>query len=85
LLEHWLGERWVGRCIRVDSTELSTSHIQQIVAALLPGVPVPAPPQAAADHAASSPGPGACQKEGLPLRQPFHCQATVRLAGPRRV
>jgi hypothetical protein len=39
LLERWLGERWVGRCIRVD-TELSMSQVQQIVDSLLPDVPV---------------------------------------------
>ena len=25
LLERWLGERWVGRCIRVDGNDLSMS------------------------------------------------------------
>jgi hypothetical protein len=40
LLQQWLGERWVGRCIRVDSTDLSMSQVQQIVDSLLPDVPV---------------------------------------------
>jgi Domain of unknown function (DUF4062) len=40
LLAQWLGERWVGRCIRVDSNDLSMSQVQQIVDSLLPDVPV---------------------------------------------
>jgi hypothetical protein len=40
LLERWLGERWVGRCIRVDSYDLSMSQVQQIVDSLLPDVPI---------------------------------------------
>ena len=40
LVERWLGERWVGRCIRVDSNDLSMSQVQQIVDSLLPDVPV---------------------------------------------
>jgi hypothetical protein len=40
LLEMWLGERWVGRCIRVDSNDLSMSQVQQIVDSLLADVPV---------------------------------------------
>lgn len=40
LLEQWLGERWVGRCIRVDGNDLSMSQVQQIVDSLLPDVPV---------------------------------------------
>ena len=40
LLERWLGERWVGRCIRVDSNDLSMSQVQQIVDSLLPDVPI---------------------------------------------
>ena len=40
LLERWLGERWVGRCIRVDGNDLSVSQVQQIVDSLLPDVPV---------------------------------------------
>lgn len=43
LLERWLGERWVGRCIRVDATELSMSQVQQIVDSLLPDVPLQRP------------------------------------------
>jgi hypothetical protein len=40
LLEQWLGERWVGRCIRIDGNDLSMSQVQQIVDSLLPDVPV---------------------------------------------
>jgi Domain of unknown function (DUF4062) len=40
LLERWLGERWIGRCIRVDGNDLSMSQVQQIVDSLLPDVPV---------------------------------------------
>jgi hypothetical protein len=40
LLERWLGERWVGRCIRVDGTDISMSQVQQIVDSLLPDVPI---------------------------------------------
>jgi hypothetical protein len=40
LLERWLGERWVGRCIRVDSYDLSMNQVQQIVDSLLPDVPL---------------------------------------------
>jgi hypothetical protein len=40
LLEHWLGERWINRCIVVDSHDLSMSQVQQIVDSLLPDVPV---------------------------------------------
>jgi len=40
LLERWLGERWVGRCIRIDGTDLNMSQVQQIVDSLLPDVPV---------------------------------------------
>jgi len=40
LLEQWLGERWVSRCIRVDGNDLSMSQVQQIVDSLLPDVPV---------------------------------------------
>ena len=40
LLERWLGERWVGRCIRVDSSDLSMSQVQQIVDSLLADVPI---------------------------------------------
>jgi len=40
LLERWLGERWVGRCIRVDSHDLSMNQVQQIVDSLLPDVPI---------------------------------------------
>ena len=40
LLDRWLGERWVGRCIRVDSYDLSMNQVQQIVDSLLPDVPI---------------------------------------------
>jgi hypothetical protein len=40
LLERWLGERWVGRCVRIDGNDLSMSQVQQIVDSLLPDVPV---------------------------------------------
>jgi hypothetical protein len=40
LLERWLGERWVSRCIRLDGNDLSMSQVQQIVDSLLPDVPV---------------------------------------------
>lgn len=40
LLERWLGERWVGRCIRIDSYDLSMIQVQQIVDSLLPDVPI---------------------------------------------
>ena len=40
LLDNWLGERWVSRCIRVDTYDLSMSQVQQIVDSLLPDVPV---------------------------------------------
>jgi uncharacterized protein DUF4062 len=40
LLEQWLGERWVARCIRVDANDLSMTQVQQIVDSLLPDVPV---------------------------------------------
>jgi hypothetical protein len=40
LLAEWLGERWVGRCIQVDSNDLNMAEVQQIVDSLLPDVPV---------------------------------------------
>jgi Domain of unknown function (DUF4062) len=40
LLQQWLGERWVGRCIRVDSADLTMTQVQQIVDSLLPDVPL---------------------------------------------
>ena len=49
LLERWLGERLVGRCIRVDSNDLNMTQVQQIVDSLLPDVPLQRrrkPPQA---------------------------------------
>jgi hypothetical protein len=49
LLEQWFGERWVGRCIRVDSNDLSMSQVQQIVDSLLPDVPVQRRRKAAED------------------------------------
>lgn len=50
LLERWLGERWVNRCIRVDGSELSMTQVQQIVDSLLPDVPL--------ERAAKAPVPG---------------------------
>lgn len=50
LLERWLGERWVNRCIRVDGSELSMTQVQQIVDSLLPDVPL--------ERAAKAPAPG---------------------------
>jgi hypothetical protein len=38
LLTEWLGERWVGRCIQVDSNDLNLAEVQQIVDSLLPDV-----------------------------------------------
>lgn len=40
LLERWLGERWINRCIRVDGNDLSMSQVQQMVDSLLPDVPL---------------------------------------------
>lgn len=40
LLQKWLGERWISRCIQVDSGDLSMSQVQQIVDSILPDVPV---------------------------------------------
>jgi len=40
LLERWLGERWVNRCIRVEGEQLSMNEVQQIVDSLLPDVPI---------------------------------------------
>jgi hypothetical protein len=40
LLERWCGERWVSRCINVDSSDLSMNQVQQIVDSLLPDVPI---------------------------------------------
>ncbi len=40
LLEEWIGERWVSRCIRMEDYDLSMSQVQQIVDSLLPDVPV---------------------------------------------
>jgi hypothetical protein len=52
LLERWLGERWIGRCIRVEGSDLSMNQVQQIVDSLLPDVPVYHGKKAGAD-----PGP----------------------------
>jgi hypothetical protein len=46
LLEQWLGERWVSRCIRVDRNDLSMTQVQQIVDSLLPDVPLQRPKKA---------------------------------------
>jgi hypothetical protein len=40
LLERWLGERLVTRCIRVDQQGLTMAQVQQIVDSLLPDVPI---------------------------------------------
>jgi uncharacterized protein DUF4062 len=40
LLERWLGERWVNRCVRVQGEQLSMTEVQQIVDSLLPDVPI---------------------------------------------
>jgi hypothetical protein len=40
LLEAWIGERWVSRCIRMDGYDLSMTQVQQIVDSLLPDVPL---------------------------------------------
>jgi hypothetical protein len=40
LLERWLGERLVSRCIQVDEQGLSMARVQQIVDSLIPDVPV---------------------------------------------
>jgi hypothetical protein len=50
LLERWLGERWVSRCIRVDGNDLSMSQVQQIVDSLLPDVPVQRRRQTSSDQ-----------------------------------
>jgi len=50
LLERWLGERWVNRCIRVDGDNLSMNEVQQIVDSLLPDVPVQRPKKSAASE-----------------------------------
>lgn len=40
LLERWLGERLIARCIRVDQQDLTMAQVQQIVDSLLPDVPI---------------------------------------------
>jgi hypothetical protein len=40
LLDRWLGERLITRCIQVDRQGLSMTQVQQIVDSLLPDVPV---------------------------------------------
>lgn len=40
LLDRWLGERWINRCIRVERNDLSMSQVQQMVDSLLPDVPL---------------------------------------------
>jgi hypothetical protein len=40
LLEKWLGERIVTRCIRTRESQLTMAQVQQIVDSLLPDVPV---------------------------------------------
>jgi hypothetical protein len=40
LLERWLGERLVTRCIQVDQQGLTMAQVQQIVDSMLPDVPI---------------------------------------------
>jgi hypothetical protein len=40
LLERWIGERWVSRCIRGDAHDLNMSQVQQVVDSPLADVPV---------------------------------------------
>jgi hypothetical protein len=40
LLERWLGERLVSRCIKVDQQGLTMAQVQQIVDSMLPDVPI---------------------------------------------
>jgi hypothetical protein len=40
LLERWLGERLISRCIRVEAEDLTMPQVQQIVDSLVPDVPV---------------------------------------------
>jgi Domain of unknown function (DUF4062) len=40
LLERWLGERIVTRCIRIRESQLTMAQVQQVVDSLLPDVPV---------------------------------------------
>jgi len=40
LLQHWLGERLITRCIQVGAGDLAMAQVQQIVDSLLPDVPV---------------------------------------------
>jgi Domain of unknown function (DUF4062) len=40
LLERWLGERLVARCIQVDQQGLTMAQVQQIVDSMLPDVPI---------------------------------------------
>ncbi|RYD54341.1 MAG: DUF4062 domain-containing protein [Sphingobacteriales bacterium] len=40
LLQNWVGERWVSRCIEIDGYDLNMGQVQQIVDSLLPDVPV---------------------------------------------
>lgn len=40
LLERWLGERLISRCIQVDAKDLAMAQVQQIVDSLVPDVPV---------------------------------------------
>ena len=40
LLERWLGERLISRCIQVQTQDLTMTQVQQIVDSLVPDVPV---------------------------------------------
>jgi len=40
LLQQWLGERLISRCIQVEGQDLAMAQVQQIVDSLLPDVPV---------------------------------------------
>jgi len=40
LLERWLGERLITRCIRVDQLGLTMAQVLQIVDSLVPDVPI---------------------------------------------
>jgi Domain of unknown function (DUF4062) len=71
LLERWLGERWVSRCIKVEGSDLNMSQVQQIVDSLLPDVPVQRakkkPKQASAEENPPQPIP---QQNPVPPNMP---------------
>lgn len=66
LLERWLGERWINRCIRVEGNDLSMSQVQQIVDSLLPDVPVHRRKKIPASLAVQTPPPDAGQTNPEP-------------------